>query len=177
MKMYGSSQPPHKGFLSLSFTKSALISKTTAHGSEQWFLRSRLIFKIAIFGRETWPLRKVPEVGHILSCTTHILLKTYHYDSGIFRTYFSCFQIQVQFSQRCTRHTLRQVHRITPKMTLNTNRSKVPIYIQTQPRLPIFAPFRSTASHFRVTCHFETSELNDPKTTLNTNRLKDPIYI
>ena len=33
-------------------------------------------------------------------------------------------------------------------------------------------PFRSTASPFRVTDHFETSALNDPQMTLNPTRSK-----
>ncbi len=44
---------------------------------EQWLLRYRLIFNIAIFEPETWTLSKVPEVAHILSCTTNIFLTTY----------------------------------------------------------------------------------------------------
>ena len=41
-----------------------------------------------------------------------------------------------------------------------------------------FTPCHSTASHVRVTGHFETGELNDPQMTLNTKMSKVPhIYV
>ncbi len=42
------------------------------------------------------------------------------------------------------------------------------------PWFPNFIPFCYTTSHFRDTCNFETSALNDPKMTLNTTRSKVP---
>ena len=62
-----------------------------------------------------------------------------------------------------------------PKMTLNTKRSKAPyIHVTTTPqRLSNFSPFRSTASHFPVTSHFESAP-TDYKITVNTKRSKVP---
>ncbi len=46
-----------------------------------------------------------------------------------------------------------------PKMTLNTKRSKITARAyHNYTHVSNFAPFRSTASQFRVTRHFETSE-------------------
>ncbi len=109
---------------------------------------------------------------YILPCTNPIFLTTYH--SGIFLTYFSCFQTQVQFFQRCTRHTLRQVHRITPKWPWTLTGQRYPICIQTHSLSPEFHAISLYFKPFRVTGHFETSALNDPKMTLNTSRLKVP---
>ncbi len=80
--------------------------------------------------------------------------------------------------QRCTCYNCPQlpVHQMTPKMTLNTKRSKLPhTHVYNYPnRVANFTLFHSTARSFRVTGHFEISALNDPKMTLNTKRSEVP---
>ncbi len=85
-------------------------------------------------------------------------------------------QISLRFTLRPTlfnlQAILRQVHWMT-LMILNTTRSKVPIYIyHSFPRDPNLTPFRSTASCFRVTGHFETSVPNYPKMIWNPKTVK-----
>ena len=63
-----------------------------------------------------------------------------------------------------------------PKMTLTLKGQRYPIYIlqlppsilPPPPRVPNFTPYRSTASYFQVTGHFERSAPNDPKVFFNT---------
>ncbi len=95
----------------------------------------RLYF--AIFGHETWPLA----------------LHTLQLPSS------PKFHSVLLYGQRFS----RQVHRMTPKMILNTKRLQLP-------QSPKFHSI--LASRFRVKGHFETSALNDPNMTLNTKKIK-----
>ncbi len=61
---------------------------------------------------------------------------------------------------------------MTPKWPRTLKVKGTPYTCYNYPRVPNFTLFRSTASHFRVTGHFETSEQNDPKMALNTKRSK-----
>ncbi len=79
-----------------------------------------------------------------------------------FRSTTAVFKLQAIF---------RQVHWMTRKWTETLEIHRYPIYMwQIQwntPRVPNFTPFHSTANHFRVTGHSQTSEPNDRKMTLN----------
>ncbi len=64
-----------------------------------------------------------------------------------------------------------------PKITLNTERSKVPLYTcYNYYRIPNFSPCHSMAMLFRVIDHFETSAPNDPNITSKIKRSKVPPY-
>ncbi len=95
------------------------------------------------------------------------MFKKQHFENRIFRINHSCTKWQ------SLSHLYVQL--MTPKMTLNTNISKVlHIHITTTPppRVPNFTPpVHSTGSSFRVTGHFERSAPNDPQMTLNTKKL------
>ena len=52
---------------------------------------------------------------------------------------------------------LSQVHGMTPKMTLNTKRSKVPHMLYFHPRVTTFTQFRYTINHFHNDCNLSLS--------------------
>ncbi len=68
---------------------------------------------------------------------------------------------------------LRHVHRMTPKMNLNTTRSKI-LHIGFTSVDGYQSRFRSTTSHFGFPGQFATSAPNDCKMTFNTKRSKVP---